>query len=206
MTESKYPPQRHLEDNADKLYRVIERFPFSTVISVQEDQPFVSHIPLILDRTRGHRGVLFGHVDKYNPHVNLLEGRRAVLAIFHGPNTYITPHIYETNQLPTWNSIVVQVRGRVCRMNNKDDLIRGLVGICEYADREPGAYRLSPQDPRIDTLIDFIVGFEIEIEDIIGRFKLSQDRQPVDREKAKEELIRRTLQGERELIEAVCRE
>ncbi|HEY0406608.1 MAG TPA: SidA/IucD/PvdA family monooxygenase [Pyrinomonadaceae bacterium] len=201
--EPNYPPKRHVEEDAEKLYAVIERFPFATLVSAQESQSFVTHVPLTLDRSRGVKGVLFGHMDRYNPHVELLDGR-PLLAIFHGPNAYISPHIYETNQLPTWNSITVHARGIVRRMESQRDLVRGLRGICEHVDRQPGAYRLAADDPRIGKLIDFIVGFEIEIESLEGKFKLSQDRGPRDRQLAREALIQRTEQGERAFVETFC--
>jgi predicted FMN-binding regulatory protein PaiB len=202
VTKDEYPPRRHLEEDEEKIYAVVERFPFATLVSADAGQPFVTHVPLTLDRSRGSKGVLFGHMDKFNPHVGLLNDR-SILAIFHGPNSYISPYDYETDQLPTWNSITVHAYGRVCKLRNQKDLVRGLVGISEYADRKPDAFRLSADDPRIPHLIEFIVGFEIEIERLIGRFKLSQDRAPRDQELAKQALIRRTEEGERVLIETV---
>lgn len=182
----------------------MRRFPFATLISAQGTQPIVTHVPLTLDRSRGRLGVLFGHMDCSNPHAQLLDGQ-PILAIFHGPNAYMSPNIYETNQLPTWNSISVHVRGSVRRLADQHHTIQGLIGICEYADPGPTAYRLSPDDPRISALINFIVGFEIIIDQLIGRFKVSQDRQERDRQLAKEALIRRTEAGERDLVEFVCR-
>jgi predicted FMN-binding regulatory protein PaiB len=185
------------------LYAVIERFKFATVISVQTSgEPVVTHVPLTLDRSRGAKGVLFGHMDKANPHVGVLEGGRA-LAVFHGPNSYITPQVYETDQLPTWNSIAVHVWGRASLLRDRHTLVRGLMSICEQEDKRPGAYRLNPEDRRIEQLINFIVGFEIEIEELIGRFKLSQDRAESDRRLAALELARNTEAGERALIERV---
>jgi lysine/ornithine N-monooxygenase/predicted FMN-binding regulatory protein PaiB len=198
-----YPPKRHLENEPEKLYAVIERFKFATLISVQPNgEPIVTHVPLTLDRSRGSKGVLFGHMDRANPHVDLLEGRK-VLALFHGPNAYISPHVYETNQLPTWNSITVHVRGKAQVMRDKHSLVRGLMGICEQSDQRAGAFRLNPEDPRIERLVDFIVGFEIEIDELIGRFKLSQDRTVADARRAAMELARRSEAGERHVIEAV---
>ena len=202
INNGEYPPKRHLEEDEQKIYAVVERFPFATVVSADADQAFVTHVPLTLDRTRGSKGVLFGHLDKFNPQVALLDDR-PILAIFHGPNAYISPHDYETDQLPTWNSITVHALGRVRRLRNQKDVVRGLLGISEYADHRPSAFRLSEDDPRIARLIEFIVGFEIEIEQLIGRFKLSQDRNPRDQELAKQVLIRRTEEGERVLIETV---
>jgi lysine/ornithine N-monooxygenase/predicted FMN-binding regulatory protein PaiB len=197
-----YPPQRHLETDSRKLYSVLQEFKFATLVSSGEDGPLVTHVPLTLDRERGRKGVLFGHMDRANPHVNLLDGQR-VLAVFHGPNTYISPHTYQTSQLPTWNSIAVHVRGVVRLIDDNDALVRGLATICEQSDRAPGAYRLDPQDPRIGRLIDYIIGFEIEIDEMVGRFKLSQDRSDSDSRLAADEFLRHTVPSQRAVVQAL---
>ncbi|MHB8270280.1 SidA/IucD/PvdA family monooxygenase [Bradyrhizobium sp.] len=198
----RYPPRRHVEENPDRLYAVIEEFPFATLISTG-NEPIVSHLPMTLDRSRGKKGVLFGHVDRYNPYAESLDNE-PVLAIFFGPNAYISPHVYESDQLPTWNSICVHVRGTARRLTDNRDLVSGLLGICSHVDRSSGSYRLSADDPRISKLIDYIVGFEIEIDSLEGKFKLSQDRNSRDQSLALEELIRHTEQGAREFLERIC--
>jgi L-ornithine N5-monooxygenase len=198
-----YPPARHIEHSPAKLFAVIERFPFATLISARGvDDPLVTHLPLILDRTRGHQGILFGHVDRSNPQAEVLDGRR-VTAIFHGPNSYISPHVYSTNQLPTWNSINVHVSGRVRVLSERAAIIAGLCKIAACSEDGPAPFRLFPDDPRIDKLIDHIVAFELEIEKIVGRFKLSQDRNDRDRQLAGQALARRSEQGERAVVEYV---
>lgn len=192
-----YPPELFLERNPQRLYAVIERFRFATVISARgPDDPLVTQVPLTLDRSRGAKGILFGHMDRANPHVDLLDGRK-VLVLFHGPNAYISPKLSKENVLPTWNSITVRVHGRVTLLEGRAPVVRGLCGLAAQA--EDGG-RLLPEDPRIERLIDFIVGFEIEIEEIVGRFKLSQDRSEADQRSAAVEMARKTEAGQREII------
>ncbi|MGR9556474.1 SidA/IucD/PvdA family monooxygenase (plasmid) [Rhizobium leguminosarum] len=199
----RYPPVRHLEHSPTKLFAVMERFPFATVISAQRpDDVRVTHLPLVLDRTRGRNGTLFGHLDCSNPQVHALDGRR-VTAIFHGPNSYISPHVYATDQLPTWNSINVHVRGKARIISDRAAIVAGLCRTAQYADSELSAFRLDPEDPRIDRLIGQIVAFELELDDIIGRFKLSQDRSESDKLRAGHALARRSEQGERSILEFV---
>lgn len=197
-----YPPRRHLEDDRDKLFSVMERCSFATLISVRDGEPVVTHVPMTLDRARGSSGVLFGHMDRSNPHVDLLDGCR-ILALFHGPNAFISPHVYHTPQLPTWNSITVHVRGVVRVVDDRDAVVLGLCRIAQCSDPRPDAYRLLPGDPRVGPLLDYIVGFEIEIDEMIGRFKLSQDRDEGDRSRAALALARRSEAGERDLIERI---
>jgi L-ornithine N5-monooxygenase len=194
----KYPPKGYLEDDPDKLYAVMERFSFATLVSARgPDEPVVTQVPLTLDRTRGAQGVLFGHMDRANPHTELLDGH-SLLVLFHGPNAYISSQVYQTDQLPTWNSITVRVRGKVTVIQDRAELVRGLCGIAERAGH---GERLEAYDPRIDELINLIVGFEIEIEEMVGRFKLSQDKSDPDRWRAALALAGRTETGERALIE-----
>ena len=199
---SHYPPPRHLEYDEEILHDFVERHPFATMISARnKDDSVVTQVPLILDRSRGKKGILFGHIDASNPHSALLDSR-SVVAIFHGPNTYITPLVYSSPQLPTWNSMSVHLWGRVRRLNDKAAVVRGLQSICEKVEPGPGAFRLQADDPRIEALIEGIMGFEIDIENMVGRFKLSQDRDMEDRWRAARQLMSQSAEGDRALIES----
>lgn len=195
-----YPPPHHIESRPDKLYAVLEQFKFATLISTQGDEPLVTHLPLTLDRSRGSKGMLFGHMDRSNPQLGHLDGQR-VLVVFHGPNAYISPQVYTTDQLPTWNSISVHVRGEVRLLRDPEALVRGLVGISKESGHEQGAHRLNPDDSRIGQLIHMIVGLEIEIDDLVGRFKLSQDRIDIeDRQRAAQALLQKTAPSQRPAV------
>ncbi len=198
---SAYPPQRHVDDDPAKAYALMDRFKFATVLSARgTDDPVVSQVPLILDAGRGRHGVLFGHLDRANPHVELLDDR-PVTVLFHGPESFISPRIYASDQLPTWNSASVHVRGRVRLVRDRERVVAGLCAIARMSERDPGTEpTLVPDDPRIPRLLPYIVAFEIEIEQITGRFKLSQDRDETDRRLAALELADATEAGHRDFI------
>ncbi|MBR1240321.1 SidA/IucD/PvdA family monooxygenase [Bradyrhizobium sp. AUGA SZCCT0274] len=201
--KSAYPPPHHLDENDDQLYALMERNAFATLISARgTDDALVTQLPLILNRGRGPKGVLFGHIDRSNPQADLLDDRE-VVAVFHGPDCYISPDVYRSRQLPTWNSMSVHVHGRVRLIEDTAAVVRGLQSICESADPGPDRFRLAFDDPRIDHLIDFIVGFEIEIEVMTGRFKLSQDRDAGDQYRAGAEMLRRARGRDRDLLERI---
>jgi L-ornithine N5-oxygenase len=200
---SEYPPKRYLETDPDRLRAVINRYRFATLISARRvDEPVVTQLPLTLDTSRGPLGVLFGHMDLANPHAELLDGRR-VLVLFHGPNGYISPHVYESTQLPTWNSITVEVRGRARILRDKDAIVNGLRGIAAAADPSPGGYRLTREAAGDESLLPLIVGFEIEIDEMTGRFKLSQDRDARDRWLAARALADGMQPDDRDLISSI---
>ena len=190
-----YPPARHHEVRNDRLYEVIRRYPFGTLMSQHGGRLDASSIPMILSESNGGKATLFGHLDAENPQANFLEDRE-LLAIFHGPNTYISPQCYHSDQLPTWNYVSVHVRGVARIIHDYEELKAGLQSIPVHVQPQPDAYRLSADDPRIPQLIGGIVGFTLEIQEIEGRFKLSQDRSPDDREQAREVLANSTHEEE----------
>ncbi len=199
---STYPPERHVERDGEKLRAVIERFSLATLISCVDGAPLVTHVPLILDRSRGEHGTLIGHMDRSNPQAQHLDGE-PVLAVFHGPNGYISPSVYESSQLPTWNFVAVHAKGVTRRMATQDELIAAFVALSRHADRTPTPRWVEPQDPRIGRLIDFVIGFEIAITSLEGKFKLSQDRDARDRGLVLEAMSRQTESGERAFLERV---
>ena len=195
-----YPLERYVESDTEKLYALIERYMFATVVAAAGvDEPLVTRLPLVLHRQRGDKGVLFGHMDRNNPQVRVLDGHRLAV-LFHGPNGYMSPKIYSNDPLPTWNSMAVHVRGRARIVHNRDAIVRGLCDIASRSDSEP---ILSANDVRIGKLIDHIVGFEIEIDELVGRFKLSQEHDAVNRLRAAEALAEKTESGDREFIEYI---
>lgn len=182
-----YPPHHHVETDIEKSFRVIEEFKFATMIHPAEGDVVVTQIPLILKRERGKHGVLVGHIDRNNPHVPYLDGQRAFV-IFHGPNSYISPSVYATSQLPTWNSISVHVRGRTSLVKSSSALRESIIEMTEILEGEEQKFILQSYDSRMNSWLHLIVGFEIEIEEIVGRFKLSQDKSEQDMMLAKDHL------------------
>jgi transcriptional regulator len=108
-----YVPEHFRETDTDKLFDLIEAFGFATLVSSAPEGPFVSHVPLLLDRRRGERGTLVGHVARANPHWRYLEANLGTVAIFTGPHCYVSPSWYAPRpaNVPTWNYAVVHARG-----------------------------------------------------------------------------------------------
>jgi predicted FMN-binding regulatory protein PaiB len=197
LVTSSYPPRPYLERDVAKLRALMERFRFATVITATErDEPRATQVPLVLDADRGGQGVLFGHFDRANPQAHVLDGR-PVLVLFNGPNAYMSPRVYANGPLPTWNSMTVHVRGRIQALTDRARVVEGL---CEIGRRSEPDSRLTPADPRIPELIEGIVGFEIEIDDLVGRFKLSQEHDESGRLSAARELATCTGQETFDLV------
>ncbi|MGS2727290.1 FMN-binding negative transcriptional regulator [Psychroserpens sp. BH13MA-6] len=181
----KYPPPHHQDDQREHLIEVIKNYPLGTLISIDNNQPLISHLPLIFDN-----GKLIGHIDIFNPQMAFLKNDQPVTVLFSGPQCYISPSIYTTTQLPTWNYIKVHLKGTVKAIDQKSALKQSLISMTEYLEAPEHKYVLEPDNPRLERNLDYIKMFEITITDWEGKFKLSQDKKPRDIAAARLELIR----------------
>ena len=197
-----YPPEYYLENEPEKIYRVIETYSFATIISRTEDDIIVTQLPLILDRQRGEFGFLVGHMDRNNPHTRYLDNEK-VFVIFHGPNAYISPNVYQSSQLPTWNSISVHIRGVAGTLPSTGAILDSMINMISFLENDDNPFALNKNDRKVQNLLGYVVGFEIEILEMIGRFKLSQNKSATDRRLAKEHLIADSKRGHAQLIDFI---
>ncbi|WP_166967667.1 FMN-binding negative transcriptional regulator [Yeosuana marina] len=187
-----YPPKQHQDSNRNHMIDVIKTYPLATIISVKNNEPYITHLPLIF---REEDGKLIGHIDKFNPQADLLKDNNPISIIFSGPQCYISPSIYSTTQLPTWNYIKVHLKGTVNAIESKEALKESLIIMTAFFEQPNHKYILAPDNPRMEGALDYIKMFEIDITDWEGKFKLSQDKKPQDIANAKEELIRRNQES-----------
>lgn len=187
---SNYPPKYHQAHNLSHLNEVVKAYPLATLISVDNNQPLITHLPLVLENDK-----LIGHIDIYNPQTPFLKDNKDVTAIFSGPQCYISPSIYGTKQLPTWNYIKVHLKGKVNAIESKDALKQSLIKMTEFLEAPEHEFVLDPNNPRMERNLDYIKMFKITITSWEGKFKLSQDKHPKDFNAAKEELIRANKQS-----------
>ena len=180
-----YPPQQHQDDNREHMIEVIKTYPLAMLISVKDNMPLISHLPLIYSE-----GKLIGHLDKYNPQAELLKNNNDVTVIFSGPQCYISPSIYSTTQLPTWNYIMVHLKGNVKEVTDEEMIMQSMIEMTTFLEAPEHKYILEPDNPRMSQFINYVKGFEIDITHWEGKFKLSQDKKPSDIENARNELIR----------------
>ena len=173
------------------MIEVIKTYPLATVISVHDNRPYITHLPLIY---RGD-GKLIGHIDIYNPQTKFLKDGYPVSILFSGPQCYISPSIYGTTQLPTWNYIKVHLDGLVDAIDSKESLKESLIKMTEFLEAPEHKYVLEADNPSMERNLDYIKMFEITITNWEGKFKLSQDKKPGDIANAKAELIRANQQS-----------
>ena len=172
-----YTPNHFKEEDLESMLHLMEQQPFATLITTPEGVPFVSHLPLMVER-RGDKTVLIGHVAKANEQWQHFEQCNQTLVKFHGPSVYISPSLYQTPGVPTWNYAAVHVYGRPTLIADTARLQRVIEQLTSLHEQQ----RATPWQPDyLPRLLDVIVGFEMEIERIEGKYKLSQNRPEVDR-------------------------
>lgn len=183
-----YLPQQFRERRLAVLQEFIERHPLGMLVTAADSVPVAEHLPMLLLRERGLHGTLQGHVSRANPVWRASENASEVLVVFHGPNAYVSPSCYPTKMtdgkvVPTWNYAVVHARGRI-RYFDEQARLRSLVSsMTEHFERarpEPWSVADAPGE-FIQAMLGAIVGFEIEVTELAGKFKASQNRSAIDR-------------------------
>ncbi|MBD09458.1 MAG: transcriptional regulator [Flavobacteriaceae bacterium] len=193
-----YPPKHHQDSDRNHIIEVIKTYPLATIISVKNNEPLITHLPLIYEE-----GKLIGHIDIYNPQTELLKNNNDITVLFYGPQCYISPSIYSTTQLPTYNYIRVHLKGNVTAIEDKDSLKQSLIAMTEFLEKPNPKYTLEPDNPRLDANLSYIKMFEINITHWEGKFKLSQDKKTSDMVAAREELIRVNQESIRQFLDKV---
>ncbi|MDX1783451.1 MAG: FMN-binding negative transcriptional regulator [Aequorivita vladivostokensis] len=195
-----YPPPHHQSNEIEKMISVIKNFPLGILVTAKDGKPFVTHIPFIYNETSKK---LVAHLDRSNPQMGTLKDGAEVTVVFKGPDTYISPSIYTTPQLPTWNYIIVHVTGKLQLINQPEAIKQTMVDMTKFLEGKEENFILKKDDPRMERLIDYIQAFEIEITNWEGKFKLSQDKNAQDFENAKEELKRNSQKDVSIFIEEI---
>lgn len=200
---SLYPPPHHQSGNKEHMIRVAEAFPLATLVSAKDDRPYATHIPIIYNHEIDR---LVAHIDKFNPQVETLFDGAQVEVIFRGPDTYISPSIYTTKQLPTWNYLMVHARGTVSLINDPEAAKETMVAMTAFLEGPKPAYVLTKDNTRMHRAVRYIQAFDIQVDHWEGKFKLSQDKNEQDFENAKEVLLENSLPRYHDLIQKIYKE
>lgn len=185
-----YQPPHFVETRQDVLHGLIRSHPLGLLISNGADGPIANAIPFLLDAEAGPNGRLRAHLARANPQWRQLADNPAlpVLVVFQGADAYVTPSWYETKRetgkvVPTWNYAIVQVRGTVKVIEDAEWIAQQITELTlsqEGNRNEPWAVTDAPPT-FIQSQIKGIIGLEIEIVEISGKWKVSQNRPVADR-------------------------
>jgi transcriptional regulator len=184
-----YVPKHFAETDPAVLQALIQAHPFATVVAMTAGGLEGNHFPLLFDPSAGPHGTLRGHMARGNPLWREADPAHEVLAVFQGPEAYITPSWYPSKKVdgkvvPTWNYAVVHARGALRTIEDPAwllDHLAQMVPVHESPRPEPWALTDAPAD-YVQKMAAAIVGFEIALSSLTGKWKVSQNRAAPDRE------------------------
>ena len=178
-----YLPPAFTESRTEVLIEHIERFDFGMLVSHGAAELVASHIPFLVERD-GAELHLQGHLARPNPQIDDLEGGAEVLAIFHGPHAYISPKWYATDpSVPTWNYVDVHAYGTVRLVEDAVWLRCFLHRLSERHEAgNPAPWQVQDlPEAYLQGMLKGIIGLDITVTRLEGKYKLSQNRPAADR-------------------------
>jgi transcriptional regulator len=207
-----YLPAHFEETRPEALSRLIADHPLGALVTLGPDGLDANHLPFEFDEAAGAHGTLRAHVARANPVWRNAAAQPEALVIFQGPSAYVSPNWYpskhETHrQVPTYNYMVVHAHGRIA-VRDEEPFVRGLVARLtrrmEAGQPVPWKMGDAPAD-FIAQMLANIVGIEIEVTRLVGKWKLGQNREARDRRGAGEALMRSQDDAGRAIGEAMLR-
>jgi transcriptional regulator len=191
-----YVPAHFGEVRPEVLHQLIADHPLGVLFTHGESGLDANHLPFELNVSEGALGKLHSHVARDNPVWQDMANGDDVLVVFRAGDAYISPQWYPSKhefhkQVPTWNYMVAHVHGRVT-IRDDERYVRGMVGRLTrtHEASQPVPWKMSDGDKDyIDMRLKAIVGIEIEVTRLVGKFKLSQNREVRDIENAGKTLI-----------------
>lgn len=183
-----YEPSHFKVDDREALFAVMRSHPLATLVTVGEGGLIANPVPFVLHADEGEQGVLRAHLARPNPQWKAIAAGAETLVIFTGTERYVSPAWYASKQehgkvVPTWNYVTVQARGPARAIEDPVWLraqLESLTRQQEAPRAEPWSVSDAPE-PFVAAQARGIVGIEIEIASLIGKFKLSQNRQEADK-------------------------
>jgi transcriptional regulator len=173
------PPHFVVADRAHQL-GVMREFPFATLVSVADAVPAFSHVPMVV-LERGDTLALLGHVATANPHWRSWQAEQPVSAVFHGPNAYVSPRLYSVREaVPTWHYIAVHAHGRLTTIEDSLGKERVLKALINEHDQAYHVQWDELTDEFKEKMKRGLVAFEIAVDRVDAKFKLSQNRPAED--------------------------
>ena len=186
-----YLPAHFAEDRNETIERLIADYPLGTLVTLGGGGLTANHIPFLFESAAGPHGTLRGHVARGNAVWHDHTAAHETLVIFQGPQAYISPNWYPTKQdehrvVPTYNYAVVHAYGQLV-IHDDEKWLRGFLGRLtqrmESPQPQPWKMGDAPQD-YLATMVRGIVGIEVVLSRLVGKWKVSQNRLPVDQEGA----------------------
>ena len=181
--ESLYIPKPQLVADRQFLQDFMDEFAFADLITASPAIR-ITHIPVLLDRTAAPYGTLYGHISRQNPQSKVFDGRAPAVIVFRGPDSYISPTWYSKPEaVPTWNFAVVHATGKPKPVTDPKAIHDFLARLIQKFEGKDSAYNFAKlPESYTSSLIAGVIGFEMQVDLLEGKFKLGQDRSDLDKQ------------------------
>jgi transcriptional regulator len=193
-----YTPKTNLITDQQEAIDFMQRYSFATIVTVKDGIPSATHLPFVVSQRDG-KVVLTSHFAKVNPQVNeLINGKP--LVIFTKPHAYIsTKHYEQVNSVPTWNYIAIHAYGTAVLIDRPEEKAALLEQTIQFYEADYlKQWNSMPQDFKLN-MIKGIVGFEIIVDDLQAKKKLSQNKTEKERDSIINELSNKPDTNEQEI-------
>jgi transcriptional regulator len=182
-----FTPSSYKETDLNQLHQQIEQTRLAMLVTHGEQGLLASHLPLLLDRSQGSHGTLYGHFARANRQWQELQNGAEALVVFAGPDAYVSAGYYpskveDPRTVPTWNYVAVHAWGKAEVYHDAErllDIVRRLSDLHEQTQAKPWSVDEAPAD-YMAGMLKAIVGFALPIERLQGTRKLSQNRSAID--------------------------
>lgn len=183
-----YLPASFRQEDLAELHLQMRQSRLATLVCQGADGLVASHLPLLLETGDGEYGTLHGHIARANPQWRALADGAEALVVFNGPDAYVSPAWYAAKAehgkvVPTWNYAVVHARGTPLALEDAASVLRIVSTLTDtHEARQAHPWQVGDAPPEyIDQLLRAIVGIEIPVEQLVGKWKVSQNRSADDR-------------------------
>lgn len=192
-----YRPEYSQNDNLEIASQLIEEYPLGLMIAAGENPVLSGYLPFIVQQENS-KIVLYSHMARANELIKAKD----VHVYFQGPDRYISPTIYRNHQnVPTWNYAVVQIIGRTTFFEDKNDLLNILNKSSDFFEkRNKSNWKNNLSEESMNHMFKYIIGFKIEVEQVIPKFKLSQNREDQDYQGVHHFLSTSTADADKEML------
>ncbi|HLF51495.1 FMN-binding negative transcriptional regulator [Flavobacterium sp.] len=171
-----YIPEIYKNENPEAINDFLQKNSFGILVNQVDGKLWATHIPLELDINENGKQVLYGHISKENPQWNSFASDSKILAIFSGPNSYISPSWYDHENVPTWNYTAVHIYGTIKIIEGEALLLSLKKLVDKHEAHSENPIKIEDLSERTMLQTRGIVAFEIEIDEIQAVHKLSQNR------------------------------
>ena len=183
-----YSPPHFQENRPEVLHELMREHPLACLVAHTAQGLQANHVPLMFEPRARSPGALQGHIARANSLWRELKDGAEVLALFQGASHYISPNWYPTKAehgkvVPTWNYAIVHARGRIAWIHDASWLREFVSKLTDSQERQQKTpWQLTDAPPKyVDQMLGAIIGFEITITELVGKWKLSQNRSAADR-------------------------